>query len=268
MAFSLPMADYNLDGAPAALLTVGNPKTAKGEGHGYLTAIMHLAPHKVAGFNVCGYASKGCAAACLNTAGRGGIGLDAQGLNVIQAARIRRTRLFKRDRDSFLAQLATEIAKHERSATRHGLRAAVRLNGTSDLPFERFPISRGTERFPNLMAAFPGVTFYDYTKWPIGKRRMADAPGYSLTLSLCEDNDARAAEALRAGVNVAAVFAVPRNGALPSTFTIDGETAPVIDGDTHDLRFLDPRPVIVGLRAKGKARHDQSGFVRTTRKAA
>jgi hypothetical protein len=35
----------------------------------------------------------------------------------------------------------------------------------------------------------------------------------------------------------------------------------VIDGDETDLRFLDPKNSIVGLIAKGKARHDQSGFV-------
>ncbi len=259
---ALPMysADHAdvLDRDPLALLTTGNPKTAKGEGQGYLTAIMHLAPHKVAGFNVCGYASKGCAAACLNTAGRGGIGLDSDGLNAIQIARIRRTRFFKRDIGAFMRQLHAEIADHERRALAHGLKPAVRLNGTSDLPWEKLRAGG----FPNMMAAFPGVTFYDYTKWPIGKRKLSAAPGYSLTFSLCEDNDSRAADALRAGVNVAAVFNVTRSGDLPAEHTINGVTAPVIDGDKTDLRFLDPSGVIVGLRAKGRAKKDTSGFVR------
>lgn len=266
MAFSLPMAQtsaHDLDAMPKSLLTVGNPKTAKGEGLGYLTAIMHLAPHTVAGFNVCGYASKGCAAACLNTAGRGGIGLDENGLNVIQAARIQRTRLFRRDREAFLAQLVREIKAHAKRSAKHGLKPAVRLNGTSDLPWERFPVTRGQTSYPNVMQAFPEVTFYDYTKWPIAKRRTELSPGYSLTLSLCEDNDGRAAEALRSGFNVAAVFNVAKSGDLPETFTIGGETARVIDGDTHDLRFLDPKGVIVGLRAKGRAKRDESGFVRS-----
>ena len=35
----------------------------------------------------------------------------------------------------------------------------------------------------------------------------------------------------------------------------------VIDGDTDDLRFLDPTNVVVGLKAKGDAKHDTSGFV-------
>ncbi len=245
-----------LDADPKALLTTGNPKTAKGEGSGYLTAILHLAPHKVAGFNVCGYASQGCAAACLNTAGRGGIGLDADGLNVIQIARIQRTRFFKRDRFAFFLQLADEIAAHARRAHAHGLIPAVRLNGTSDLPWEKLTMGA----FANVFAMFPDVQFYDYTKWPIAKRRTG--PNYHLTFSLCEDNDSRAADALKVGTNVAAVFDTRKSGDLPPTFTIEGITARVIDGDKTDLRFLDEPGVIVGLRAKGRAKRDTSGFVR------
>jgi len=36
---------------------------------------------------------------------------------------------------------------------------------------------------------------------------------------------------------------------------------PIIDGDEHDLRFLDPAPVVVGLRPKGSLRGTESGFV-------
>jgi hypothetical protein len=251
---------FDLDGLPPALLTTGNPKTAKGEGSGYLTAIMHLAPASLSGRNVCPHASAACIAACLNTAGRGGIGLDADGLNMIQAARIRRTRFFQRDREAFMAQLASEIRKHVKSAERHGLIPAVRLNGTSDLPWERFPI----EGQPHIFAAFPGVTFYDYTKFPIRLRPLvASIPNYSLTFSLSESNDERAREALEAGVNVAAVFDVRRSGDLPASFELSGMSYPVLDGDKTDLRFTDPSGYIVGLRAKGRAVRDRTGFVRT-----
>lgn len=254
---------YDLNASPKALLTVGNPKTAKGEGHGYLTAILHLAPHKLAGFNVCGYASKGCAAACLNTAGRGGIGLDADGLNAIQVARIRRTRYFRADKTAFLAALVAEVERHVKSAAKHGLKSAVRLNGTSDLPWERFPVFRNGREYPNIMLAFPEAQWYDYTKWPLAKRKPELAPGYSLTFSLSEDNDERAEAALLAGFNVAAVLDVRKSGDLPASFKIGDTVAPVIDGDSHDLRFLDPPGgVIVGLRAKGRAKSDDSGFTR------
>jgi hypothetical protein len=35
----------------------------------------------------------------------------------------------------------------------------------------------------------------------------------------------------------------------------------VVDGDKDDLRFLDPKGVVVALYAKGKATKDDTGFV-------
>jgi hypothetical protein len=244
---------------PKSLLTTANPKIAKGEKLGYLTAILHLAPADRSGtVNVCPHASDGCRAACLNTAGRGGIGLDSLELNSIQAARIRRTRLFKRDRVAFMSMLSDEIATHSKRARRHGLKPVVRLNGTSDLPFERLPGPSGTP----LPDAFPDVRFYDYTKWPLNLRQTSER--YHLTYSLSEHPlaEKRAGDALRSGVNVAVVFAVKRGGGLPDVYTLDGETVPVVDGDLSDLRFLDPRGSIVGLRAKGRAIGSDDGFVR------
>jgi len=40
----------------------------------------------------------------------------------------------------------------------------------------------------------------------------------------------------------------------------------VIDGDVNDFRFNDEENVIVGLKAKGKAKKDTGGFVITTNK--
>ena len=260
---------FDLNALPKSLLTTGNPKVAKGSKHGILTAIMHLAPERLSGRNVCPHATDGCAAACLNTAGRGGIGLDADGLNVIQAARIQRTRWFHRDRAGFMAALVADTARHERTAIRHGLRPAVRYNGTSDLPWERWSVTRDGVEYPHIFAAFPNVTFYDYTKWPIRLRPLvAGIPNYSLTYSCAdgEKSETESGRALEAGVNVAAVFAVKRGQPLPSMAVIGGVLAEVIDGDETDLRFLDPqsdRGVIVGLRAKGRAIHDRTGFVRS-----
>lgn len=249
-----------LDDDPRSLLTTSNPKTAKGEGSGYLTAIMHLAPAMASGVvNVCGHASEGCKAACLNTAGRGGIGLDADGLNTVQVARVQRTRLWRRDRAGFFRRLTEEIARHERRAKRHGLKSAVRLNGTSDLPWERLT-HPDTEL--SLPAMFPDSVFYDYTKFPINLRRPSES--YHLTYSLSDDprSDERARAALKLGINVAAVFATPKGADLPDTYNLDGETFAVIDGDSTDLRFLDPVGCIVGLRAKGRAKGSATGFVR------
>ena len=107
-----------------------------------------------------------------------------------------------------------------------------------------------------IMDYFFDVQFYDYTK--IVKRAYADLPpNYHLTLSYSEADEEYAEEVLMAvadtGVNAAVVF----RDRLPDTF----KGFRVIDGDKDDLRFLDPKGVVVGLKAKGKAKQDKSGFV-------
>lgn len=245
------------------LTTSGNPKTDKGAKLGFATAVLHLAPASLSGFNVCPAATEGCKAACLNTAGRGGLtkgkrldyaAIQAGERNTVQAARIARTRFLFSDRSAFLAQLIAEIAAFVRKVERHGLTPVVRLNGTSDI---RWEASAFHYEGRSIFAHFPTVQFYDYTK--LANRR--DLPAnYSLTFSLADGNADKAREALRNGLNVAAVFRSP--AARDAWRDLGGFMgAPVIDGDETDLRFLDPRGVIVGLYAKGDAKRDTSGFV-------
>lgn len=242
------------------LLTFKNPKTAKGEAAGYLTGILHLSPWRTAGINVCPMAElAGCVKGCLNTAGRGGLAAgNAQFAphsvilpdNTIQRARIRKTRWFAEDQPGFLAQLVREIQAAQRKAQRLGLQLAIRLNGTSDIAFEDL----------GVIQQFPDVQFYDYTKVMTRVKRQLP-PNYHLTLSYSEANAAYALKvehiAHQTGANVAVVFDTPKGQALPSEFM----GRKVIDGDATDLRFTDPAGVVVGLRAKGAARRDRSGFV-------
>jgi hypothetical protein len=219
------------------LLTIGNTKTVKGEALGYMTFIMHLAPSTLSGYNTCPMASKGCAAACLNTAGRGRF-------TATQEARIRKTRFFFEDRTSFMGQLVKDIEAAVRKADREGMIPVFRLNGTSDIRWETVPVGG----FRNIMEMFPTVQFYDYTK--LANRR--DLPAnYHLTFSRSESNYVDVATVMGTDTNVAIVF-----DELPSTF--NGRT--VIDGTETDLRFLDPKGIVVGLLAKGKAKKDTSGF--------
>lgn len=235
------------------LLTIGNPKLIKGEKKGYLSFILHLAPADLSGYNVCPMASEGCKAACLNTAGRGGIFKKGETTNVIQQARIRRTQLFFKNRDFFMNLLVEDILAGIRKADREGLIPVFRLNGTSDIRWENIPVEdynkNGVVRHKNIMAAFPNVQFYDYTALP--NRR--DLPAnYHLTFSRKEDNDFNVMRAIAGETNVAVVF-----NKLPDTWL----GVRVVPGDETDLRFLDPKGVIVGLKAKGKAKKDNSGFV-------
>jgi len=218
-----------------------NAKTVKGQGRGYMTAILYLAPADESGYEVCPMASAGCRKACLNKAGMGAF-------STVQAARIAKTRLYFEDRAAFMAQLVSEVRAFIRKAIKLGLIPVVRLNGTSDIPWERVPV----EGKANIMELFPSVQFYDYTK----RHNRRNLPAnYHLTFSLAEDNDSRAGAAATNGANIAVVF---RTDKFPTTFM----GMPVVDGDTDDLRFLDGRGVVVGLKAKGPAKKDTSGFVR------
>ena len=229
-----------------------NTKTEKGMAErGLFGRVLHLAPSWNSGFNTCSHASKGCAAACLYRAGRAAF---TRGIN---ESRIRKTRYFFLHREEFLARLVKEIAAHERQAYRRGLRPTLRLNATSDILWEDIPVTRDGIAYPSIMAAFPTVTCYDYTK--VATRLTKDLPAnYSLTFSLSESNDAHVVRAIARGFNVAAVLRVRKGEAFPTHWN----GIPVIDGDEHDYRFLDPKGVIVGLRPKGTAAlKDTSGFV-------
>lgn len=236
-----------------------NPKLAKSGKHGILTVPLHLAPAERSGFNVCPCSTAGCRAACLHTAG------DVRFMQNKERARVNRTLAYFNDRNRFMADLVQEVAAHERRAGRHDMLPAVRLNATSDIAWERVPVEYKGEKYPNIMACFPDVQFYDYTK--VAKRALAslqpDWPtNYHLTFSLSENNDAEAAKVLAAGGNVAAVFHLRPSEPMPKSFTIGGVTRPVINGEEHDSRMIDEKNVIVGLRAKGQAKKDSSGFVR------
>lgn len=260
------------------LLTKSNPKLEKGRGAGYWTFVLHLAPASLSGHNTCPMATQGCKAACLNTAGRGGImpghgiltheAVEAGMHNTIQAARIRKTKLFFSNRAVFMHMLMADIEAAIRMALKAGLKPAFRLNGTSDIRWEtiRVPAMAGTSHsspdgYANVFEAFPEIPFYDYTK--IANRR--NIPGnYKLTFSLAEDNDKAADAALNGGMNVAVVFRSKARAeqAIRDGFELDGLRVPVCPGDETDLRFLDPAGHVVALYAKGNAKKDTSGFVR------
>jgi hypothetical protein len=240
-----------------------SPKTDKGRARGYSTAIMYFAPANLSGYDVCQYRSHGCTAACLNTAGHGGVGLDVAGLNDVQRARIARTRLFFLNRFLWNELLVREVRAFIARAVRKGRVPCIRLNGTSDLPWETLRLNDGR----TILETFPTVQFYDYTKH--AGRALANAAGlhpsnYALTFSRSETNELDCESVLAAGGNVAAVLKFCGCKRTCKHETPDGLSyfgRPVVSGDHDDLRFLDPTGVVIGLKAKGRARTDTSGFV-------
>lgn len=254
----------------ADLLTKSNPKTDKNTAQGALTRILYLAPSDLSGYDVCPWASPGCRAACLNTAGRGA-------MSSVQEARIRRTRWFFTDRESFLDKLVKEVKSLKKKAHREGLTPAVRLNGTSDIPWEGITVRYNGEKYRNIMELFPDVTFYDYTKSEQRALRAINGRmprNYTLALSQTEDNhDSVRTIAIRAKKQYStltwmdiAPWKIPKTH-LSVVFRSEEDMPdwymglPVVDGDAHDYMPLYNEPVVLGLRAKGRAKRDVSGFV-------
>jgi hypothetical protein len=246
------------------LLSVGNPKTLKGMSQGYNTYILHLAPYTLSGHNTCPKATAGCAAACLNTAGRGGMFKKGEFTNNIQKARIRKTQLFYNNRDEFMALLVKDILLAIKQSNRLGLTPVIRLNGTSDISWEKYPVKMGNVVYTNIFEAFGYIQFYDYTK--VLGRKVNNISNYSLTFSAADGNDNDVMKAWQSGYNIAVVFNLKKTLDMPDYHIISSAgysaVAPVFNGDESDLRFLDPRGVIVGLYAKGKAKKDFTGFVK------
>lgn len=229
------------------ILSVG--KNAKSEKSDKLfsstrSAIVYLAPANLSGKNLCPHASIGCANACLYSAGRGRF-------ERVQKARLERSYFFLTDRKNFLRQLIGEIAAFEYSCKKDVVLPVVRLNGTSDINYSRMKLESGK----TIFEAFPDVQFYDYTKSTLRviNNRFEN---YHLTFSRDETNEQKAFNLIEMGFNVAFVFNAKT---IPTTY----KGFEVIDGDTHDLRFLDKDGCIVGLKAKGDAKKDKSGFVIT-----
>lgn len=224
---------------PKPLITFKNAKTTKGETLGYLTGILYLAPADVSGvLNVCPKATDGCKASCLFTAGQGIY-------QNVQAARIRKTVLYKSDRDSFFSQIQEDLVQARKKANKLGLQLVVRPNGTSDLPVLGRFIAENN----------PDLQIYDYTKIPRPWKRVL--PNYDITFSRSENNVKDCIAALDNGINVAVVFSTKKGLPLPDSYL----GYKVVDGDNTDLRFLDEKGVVVGLHAKGRAKKDETGFV-------
>ena len=234
------------------LLSTANPKVLKGQSQGYNTFILHLSPANLSGYETCPKRTAGCTAACLNTAGHGGMFKKGETTNVVQEARKRRTRMFFENRAGFFDQLVKEIQNAIKLSAKQGMIPVFRLNGTSDLSFEKYEVKDGK----NIFQLFPDVQFYDYTK--VLGRKVKHLTNYHLTFSDADGNDADVLKAIQQGYNVATVFGLKKTEPMPATYN----GRPVFNGDESDLRFLDPKGVIVGLYAKGRAKKDESGFVK------
>ena len=223
------------------LLSVNaDTKTIKSNKAGFLTGILYLAPYDLSGVNLCPFAKVAeCHVACLNTAGRGVF-------NNVKSARLRKAKLFNENRGEFMAQLIEDINKLKRQAKKKNMQAVVRLNGTSDIEWENIRVGEF-----NIFGLFPDLQFYDYTKNP-NRKNLPDNYDLTFSYSGVESFIKFNRQALSNNMRIATVFRI-----MPSEFL----GRQVINGDDHDARFIEDKNLVIGLKAKGKARQDKTGFV-------
>lgn len=222
-----------------------NAKTSKND---IKTFILYLAPHNLnyKGITLCKDASVNCIKVCLYSAGRGAF-------SNVQLSRINKANFYVSDKKVFLAQLLKEIKKEIKKASDKNEKIAFRLNGTSDIDF-LYLLDKHFDFNVDLLN-YDKVYFYDYTKSLPRAKRYQNYRNYTLTFSKSESNEKETNEALNLGINVAAVF----SSDLPKTY----KGVKVVDGDKSDLEMIKHKNVILGLKAKGKAKKDKSGFVIT-----
>jgi hypothetical protein len=242
-------ADGTLDWSKLPSLLSVNPKVEKGIDFDYLTNIFHGAPSFASLYNSCASASLGCGLNCLNESGHGQKHMMNNDVHSVHVARVTRTMIWFRFRDQFKAKMQREIRALVRKAKRMNLVPVVRPNGTTDFNFESL--------WPELFTDNTDVTFYDYTK--NSNRDVSHIPNYSLSFSVSETNLDTAKAELARGLNVVMVLRLKRNDPKPDYVL----GYPTINGDIHDLRFLDDNtnPHVVCLFAKGHAYKDKTGFV-------
>lgn len=227
-------------------------KLEKSEGKSrYVIRGLSLAPADSSGKNVCQYNTIWCRPpACVALSGNGRY-------PAVMAGRIRRTVMFFEERDKFASLISKDIEKFIKKSAEDNVIPCVRLNVFSDIPWERTALKINGEKTTLIEAYGDKVIFYDYTKYPFGKRQPTGK--YHLTYSASGTNTKECREALYEGQTVAAVFDIKKGEPLPDTWY----GHPVINGDKDDLRFLDPAGHVVGLYAKGGLRGKSNPFVFT-----
>ena len=226
-----------------------NAKTVKGQKEGFLTGILYMAPANLSGYNTCGMELIAvCKEACLNTAGLGGV------YSSIQLARINKAKLYFEHRELFMHNIVLDIKKLIAAASKKGFIPLVRLNGTSDIPWENVPLTVDGIEYPNIMSVFPDLQFYDYTK----RANRVDLPkNYDLTFSYSGvlPYQKYVKIAMQNKMRIAVVFRTEKQ--IPKKFL----GLNCVSGDNTDIRHIEAGNIIVALYAKGKAKKDNTGFV-------
>jgi len=232
-------------------LLTSNAKLEKCLEFGYLARGLQLLPGNKSGREFC--PDRGaCFATCLDTSGMGSF-------PGVKSARLERSKMFNQDRKIFLHLLNHELESLESTAHKRGLKPAARLNTFSDLPWEEFART--------VFADHPGVQFYDYTKSrERAARSLRDSTwpsNYDLTFSWSEKATHQfGTHYLKGGGRIAVVGRLKEDPphsprvVIPRFMRSHGQ----VDGDEHDLTFIQPKGCVLVLSPKGKLTQQQTRF--------
>jgi hypothetical protein len=233
-----------------------NLKTEKSSGEGVMTKGLFLAPHATSGlhgFDICPKASSQCREDCLGLTAGGNRAHADHSLS----SKVYRTHFLAKHPEHFARILDNEIGNHTRSAKKEGMKAGIRLNGTSDLAWEK--------NAPHLFERHPETQFYDYTKMSNRVGRRDNPSNYHLTLSHtgtdhAESNDREVAKTLSRGHGVAMVY--QRGKSVPKPTHVEdvktGRRYPILNGDKDDNTF--DRHESAGLSEGGQGQGVVSGL--------
>lgn len=246
MEFTTISAAKKLTGLSYVGMVNNSSKHEKAYKFNEMVYTIYLAPAKSSGYEVCPGRTKNCTEACLSQSGRN---IMDQGREIINGSRIKKTRLFFEEKEFFMRWIIKEINKSEQMAKDQEFRFSVRLNNTSDISPEDFELEG-----INILEIFPDIQFYDYTKVPERVQLLSKYDNYDLTFSYNGQNMDTCKQMLSQGIRVAMVF-----DKVPDQYM----GYKVVDGDKYDMRYLDPKDCIVGLKYK-KVRNklrDNNDFV-------
>ena len=235
--------DNNLIWSKLPKLVTQNSKLDKGNKYDFLNLGIQFAPSFISGFNVCSNASVECGMKCINFTGLGSKHmLNKNNIHMVLKARLIRTIIYFEYKEQFKKRVIKEINLYRNKVKKLNdnnvndkeIKICIRLNVFSDIKWEK--------TFKEIFNTFNDLQFYDYTK--ILNRNIKHLNNYHLTISRNEINKDVIKDIPN---NKAYVFNIKRNDKMIEYY----EDKKVIDGDLHDLRFLDNKNVIVGLRYKG-----------------
>lgn len=212
-------------------------KHTKAFKYGELVYTIYLAPATMSGYEVCPGRTPECTALCLNESGHN---RGCYTSNHINDSRVKKTQMFFENHDLFCRWVVRDIEAGLSKAKKENKRFSVRINNTSDISPEQIYIKENGVK-KNILELFPEVQFYDYSKVAGRVQLMKKYPNYDITYSYNGMNWDQCEKMLNNNVRVSVVF-----DHIPDRF----RGFNVINGDQYDMRYLDPKNVIIGLKYK------------------